>query len=94
MRHQDFADAEASGEGRERGMQQVDVMAAMLLVMGGLNWGLVRIFGADAVGSFFESRTGVSRSIYSMVRAGALYQALQWQALQGRLAYAEAGRRP
>jgi uncharacterized membrane protein YuzA (DUF378 family) len=75
-------------------MKTVDVMAAVLLVMGGINWGLVRMFGADAVGGFFGSSRGVSRAVYSMVRAGALYQAMQWQAIQGRLAYAEAGRRP
>ena len=75
-------------------MNKVDVMAAALLMMGGLNWGLVRMFGANGVAGFFESGSGMRRAIYSMVRAGALYQALQWQGIQSRLVYAEAGRRP
>ena len=65
-------------------MKTLDVLAAILLVVGGLNWGLVGLFGFDLVAAGFGEASGFSRLIYMLVGAGALYQGLQWKSIQGR----------
>ena len=65
-------------------MKQLDVAAAVLLVVGGLNWGVVGVTGSDLVGTIFGSLSPVSRAIYLLVGVAALYQAVQWKAIQHR----------
>lgn len=45
-----------------------------LLVVGGLNWGLVGLFGLDLVKELFGDMTVVSRVVYVLVGASALYE--------------------
>lgn len=71
-------------------MRTIDVIAAVLLVVGGLNWGLVGLFQFDLVAAIFGGQDAVmSRIVYSLVGLSALYQALQWKAIQRRWAMAE-----
>ena len=65
-------------------MKTMDVIAAVLLVVGGLNWGLVGVSGFDLVASIFGDASILSRVIYALVGLGAVYQALQWKAIQRR----------
>jgi uncharacterized membrane protein YuzA (DUF378 family) len=65
-------------------MKTLDVLAAVLLVVGGLNWGVVGLTGADLVGALFGNLSPVSRVVYILVGLAALYQALQWKAIQHR----------
>ena len=65
-------------------MKQLDVIAAVLLVVGGLNWGVVGVTGSDLVGAIFGELTAPSRAVYILVGLAALYQALQWKAIQHR----------
>lgn len=65
-------------------MKTIDVLAAVLLVVGGLNWGLVGLFGFDLVAALFGEMTAVSRTVYALVGFAALYQAVQWRAIQRR----------
>jgi uncharacterized membrane protein YuzA (DUF378 family) len=65
-------------------MKKLDVIAAVLLVIGGLNWGVVGMTGADIVGAIFGNLSPVSRAVYLLVGVAALYQALQWKAIQRR----------
>jgi uncharacterized membrane protein YuzA (DUF378 family) len=63
----------------------MDVLAAVLLVVGGLNWGVVGVTGgSDLVGAIFGNLSPVSRAVYILVGLAALYQALQWKAIQHR----------
>ena len=74
-------------------MKKLDVLAAVLLVIGGLNWGLVGTSGFDLVATLFGAMSSPSRLVYALVGAAAIYQALQWQAIQRRwLAPARAAR--
>jgi uncharacterized membrane protein YuzA (DUF378 family) len=68
----------------EDDMKKLDVVAAVLLVVGGLNWGVVGVTGSDLVGTIFGSLSPVSRAIYLLVGLAALYQAVQWKAIQHR----------
>jgi uncharacterized membrane protein YuzA (DUF378 family) len=65
-------------------MKSLDVLIAVLLVVGGLNWGLVGLFGFDLVGSIFGNMSLFSRVVYGLVGIAAIYQALQWKAIQRR----------
>jgi uncharacterized membrane protein YuzA (DUF378 family) len=65
-------------------MKKLDVLVAVLLVAGGLNWGLVGLFGFDLVASIFGGMSAASRLVYVLVGASAIYQGLQWRAIQRR----------
>ena len=65
-------------------MKNLDVLAAVLLVVGGLNWGVVGVTGSDLVGALFGELSPLSRAVYIIVGLAALYQALQWKAIQHR----------
>ncbi len=69
-------------------MKTLDVIAAVLLVIGGANWGLIGMFGFDLVGTLFGDMSLFSRLVYGLVGLGALYQAVTWKAIQRRWALA------
>ena len=67
-------------------MKSLDVTAAVLLVVGGLNWGLVGVANFDLVATAFGDMSPISRLVYILVGVSALYQAAQWKAIQHRWA--------
>ena len=73
-------------------MKTIDILVALLLVVGGLNWGLVGVFSFDLVASIFGEMSLVSRLVYLVVGFGAVYQVAGWKAIQRRWAYATATR--
>ena len=50
-----------------------DYIAIVLLVIGGLNWGLVGVFGFDLVAAIFGYMSAFSRVIYSIVGLCGVY---------------------
>lgn len=67
-------------------MRSMDVVVATLLVVGGLNWGLVGLLHFNLVATLFGDATTLSRLVYSVVGLCALYQVIQWKAIQRRWA--------
>ena len=65
-------------------MKSLDVTAVALLVIGGLNWGVVGLTGSDLVAALFGNLTPISRAVYLLVGLAGLYQVLQWKAIQHR----------
>ena len=65
-------------------MKKLDVLAAVLLVVGGLNWAVVGLTGSDLVGALLGNLSPASRVVYILVGLAAVYQALQWKAIQHR----------
>ena len=65
-------------------MKSIDVIVAVLLIVGGLNWGLVGLFNLDLVALIFGDMSILGRLVYVLVGLSALYQALQWKAIQRR----------
>ena len=65
-------------------MKTLDVVAAVLLVVGGLNWGLVGALQFDLVAALFGPLSPLSRLVYVLVGVAAAYQALQWRGIQRR----------
>ncbi len=51
----------------------IDWIALVLVIVGGLNWGLVGLFGFDLVASIFGEMSTISRAVYSLVGLAALY---------------------
>jgi len=71
-------------------MKTLDIIFAILLIVGGLNWGLVGLFGFDLVKTILGDMTVLSRVVYILVGLSAVYQALQWKAVQRRWGMAKA----
>jgi uncharacterized membrane protein YuzA (DUF378 family) len=68
-------------------MKSLDVLAALLLVIGGLNWGLVGLFQFDLVAAIGGGTSGaLARIIYIVVGLAGAYQAASWKAIQRRWA--------
>lgn len=65
-------------------MRTMDVIAAVLLVVGGLNWGLVGLFGFDLVATLFGEMSVASRAVYGLVGLAAVYQAAVLPGIQRR----------
>jgi len=69
-------------------MKKLDIFAAALLVIGGLNWGLVAIAQFDlvawVVGLDFGQTNVASRVIYGLVGLAAIYQIAQQRAIRQR----------
>jgi len=54
-------------------MSAVDWIAMALLIIGGLNWGLVGLFNMDLVATLFGEGSLLSRVVYGLVGLSALY---------------------
>jgi uncharacterized membrane protein YuzA (DUF378 family) len=66
-------------------MKFIDIIAAVLLVIGGLNWGLWGLFEFDLVAAIFGGNTTTfARIIYVLVGAAAVYQAVSVKGIQTR----------
>jgi uncharacterized protein len=69
-------------------MKTIDIIAAVLLVIGGLNWGLVGVAHFDLVATVFGMKFGetsnLSSAVYTLVALSALYQAASFKAIQRR----------
>ncbi len=63
-------------------MKNLDVIVAVLLVIGGLNWGLVGAFEFNLIDVIFGMGSAVSRIIYVLVGLSALYEIIFWKKIQ------------
>ena len=57
-------------------MKAVNVVTLVLLIVGGLNWGLVGLFGFDLVATIFGEMSPLSRIVYVLVGVSAVAQIL------------------
>ncbi len=51
----------------------LDWIALVVLIVGGLNWGLVGILNFDLIGAAFGQGTSIARAIYIVVGLAGLY---------------------
>ena len=65
-------------------MKSLDVLAWALLVIGGLNWGLVGIFHFDLVATIFGEMSILSRVVYTLVGLAAVYDIVAIKAIGKR----------
>ncbi len=66
-------------------MRTLDIIAAVLLVVGGLNWGLWGLLEFDLVAAIFGGNTTMlAKVVYTLVGLAAVYQAASVKAIQKR----------
>ena len=54
-------------------MSMVNVVALILLIVGGVNWGLVGLFNFDLVAAIFGAGSALARIVYILVGVSALW---------------------
>jgi len=54
-------------------MKTIKIIAIILVVVGGLNWGLVGLFNFDLVAAIFGAMSVISRIVYILVGLSAIY---------------------
>lgn len=54
-------------------MTAVDWIAMVLLIVGGINWGLVGLLNFNLVAAIFGEMTAITRVVYTLVGLSALY---------------------
>jgi uncharacterized membrane protein YuzA (DUF378 family) len=57
-------------------LKSIDLVIWTLLVIGGLNWGLVGLFNFDLVATIFGPGSLLTRVVYGLVGFSALYDIL------------------
>jgi uncharacterized protein len=71
-------------------MKKLDLIAVVLLVVGGLNWGLVAVARFDLVAAIsgldFGETNALTRIVYGLVGLSAVYVAAQLRAMPRRWA--------
>lgn len=56
-----------------KNLHALDWIAMTLLIIGGINWGLIGLFDFDLVATLFGRMSALSRIIYTVVGLSALY---------------------
>ena len=78
-------------------MKKIDVIAAALVIIGALNWGLAGTIHLDLVAALFGMKFGETSAltsvVYGLVGVAGLYQALSWKSIQRRWYSDVAGQR-
>lgn len=64
-------------------MKQLDILAAILLVIGGLNWGLYGLLDLDLVAALFGS-SAAATIVYALVGLAAVWQIFGLRGIQRR----------
>jgi len=54
-------------------MNALKIIALVLVIVGGLNWGLVGLLNFDLVATIFGAMSMLSRIVYTLVGLSALY---------------------
>ena len=69
-------------------MKKLDIVAAVLVAVGGINWGLIALAEFDLVATLvglqFGEVNAASRLVYGLVGIAAVYQIVQQHAIRRR----------
>jgi uncharacterized membrane protein YuzA (DUF378 family) len=57
-------------------MKFINIFTLILVIVGGLNWGLVGLFGLDLVAAIFGAGSGLARIVYVLVGLSAAWQVI------------------
>ena len=55
-------------------MKFINILTLILVIVGGLNWGLVGLFDFDLVAAIFGGGSALSRIVYVLVGLSAIWQ--------------------
>jgi uncharacterized membrane protein YuzA (DUF378 family) len=59
-----------------KNLSTLDLIALILVIVGGLNWGLIGFFNFDLVATIFGAMSMISRLVYILVGLSAVYFAI------------------
>ncbi len=59
-----------------RNLSALDWIAVILVIVGGLNWGLIGIFSWDLIAVIFGAMSTISQVVYILVGIAAVYLAV------------------
>lgn len=65
-------------------MNMADNVSFLLVLIGGLNWGIVGFFQQDYVSKIFGADATGTRVIYDLVGLAAVYMVLSWAMKMGK----------
>jgi uncharacterized membrane protein YuzA (DUF378 family) len=65
-------------------MKTFDLITFVLVIIGGLNWGLLGIFSFDLITFIFGDISPLNRVIYILIGLSALYYAIAFRAILQR----------
>ena len=71
---------------RWKSMKYINLLAMVLLLIGGLNWGLVGIFNYNLVTSLLGDASMMTKVVYGLVGAGAIYEGFKFIKSRGACA--------
>jgi uncharacterized membrane protein YuzA (DUF378 family) len=58
----------------EKAMKPINLITLALVIVGGLNWGLVGLLNWDLVAALFGAGSSLARAVYILVGLSALWQ--------------------
>lgn len=59
-------------------MKVINTIALLLIIIGGVNWGLVGLFEFNLVDALFGEGSVLARIVYSVVGIAAVYELIVW----------------
>lgn len=65
-------------------MKILDIIVAILLIIGGLNWGIMAIIDFNFLAWIFRDMNLVTRLIYGLIGLSALYEMMFWKQIHQR----------
>lgn len=65
-------------------LNTIDLIAFVLLIVGGLNWGLVGLLSFDLVATLFGAGSVLSNAVYILVGIAAVYTAIVFTKIEKR----------
>jgi uncharacterized membrane protein YuzA (DUF378 family) len=67
-------------------MKAFDIITGIIMVVGGINWGLVGLFEFDLVAAIFGTLTPITRAVYIIVALCSIYHLVAAKAIAHRMA--------
>lgn len=59
-------------------MKILNAIVLLLVIVGGINWGLVGLFEYNLVDGLFGEGSVLARTVYTLVGVAAVYKLVQW----------------
>lgn len=67
-------------------MKNLNLIAMLLMIVGGINWGLIGFFNYNAVTSLLGDASTMTKVVYCLLGVCALYEAWQFMRNKGAAA--------
>lgn len=68
----------------QKHMKIIDVIAAILLIIGGLAWGVMALLDFNLIAWIFRDMNILTRIIYAVIGLSAIYQMMFWKQIKAR----------